>query len=220
MRIAPTPLKANWRPPVRNMLRQLGYVLFAAIFAVAPGFSKNHSDAPPTLMVRVEAPVADVLKAVEEVSQDQIVHGTYSYEKERILYGAHSASSANVFGKWQGGGTVFYKVAEKVLTPRYFKDSQDIGTITVRYVVTQADANAAIVQIDAVFVDARNVHHPSVGNVESSEFAAVQEHIRNIQAKRLQLQETSTATVSLPSTPAPSGANQPPVAIDATRPSR
>ena len=83
----------------------------------------------------------------------------------------------------------------------------------MRYVVTQADANATIVQVDAVFVDARNVHHPSVGNVESSEYAAVQEHIRNIQAKRMQLQETSTATVSLPSTPAPSGANQPPVAI-------
>lgn len=209
MRIAPTPLKASWRPPVQNALRHLGYVLFAAIFAVAPGFSKNHSDAPPTLMVRVEAPVADVLKAVEEVAQDQIVHGTYSYEKERILYGAHSASSANVFGKWQGGGTVLYKVAEKVLSPRYFKDSEDIGTISVRYIVTPADANATIVQIDAVFVDARNVHHPSVGNVESSEYAAVQEHIRNIQAKRLQLQEASTAAVPLPSTPAPSGASQP-----------
>ena len=53
-------------------------------------------------MVRLEIPEADVLKAVQEVTQDQIIHGTYSYEKERILYGAHSADSARVFGAWTG----------------------------------------------------------------------------------------------------------------------
>ena len=43
-----------------------------------------------------------------------------------------------------------------------------------------------------MFVDARNVHHPSVGNVESSRYATVQEHIRNIQAKHMyQYQEAS-----------------------------
>ncbi len=40
---------------------------------------------------RVEAPEGDVVKAVQQVTQDQIIHGTFSYEKERILYGAHSA---------------------------------------------------------------------------------------------------------------------------------
>ena len=39
----------------------------------------------------------------------------------------------------------------------------------------------ASVQIDAVFVDARNVKHPSLGNVESSEYAAIQQHFRTIQ---------------------------------------
>ena len=123
--------------------------------------------------MRVEAPESDVLKVVQEVTQDQIIHGTYSYEKERILYGAHSADAARVFGVWKGQGKAFYKVANKVLSPRFFKDSEDIGTISVRYVVQEAGPDAASVQIDAIFVDARNVKHPSLGNVEASEYAAI-----------------------------------------------
>ncbi len=152
------------------------------------------SDEPARLTVRVEAPENDVLEAVQQVIQDQIIHGTYSYEKERILYGAHSAVSAKVFGVWKGSGKVYYKMANNVLSPRFFKDSEDIGTISVRYVVDSADANATILQIDAMFVDARNVHHPSLGNVESSEYSAIQEHLRKIQSQRQQaLQSTATA---------------------------
>ena len=90
------------------------------------------------LVVQLESPRADVLKAVQEVTQDQIIHGTYSYEKERILYGAHSADSAQVFRRLEGPGKAYYKVADKILSPRYFKDSEDIGTISVRYVVQEA----------------------------------------------------------------------------------
>ncbi len=122
------------------------------------------------------------------MTQDQIIHGTYSYEKERILYGAHSAAAASVFGQWKGQGKVFYKVASQVLSPRFFKDSEDIGTISVRYVVQDAGPNAAILQVDAVFVDARNVRHPSLGNVESSEYAAIQERLKNIQTQRKELE--------------------------------
>jgi hypothetical protein len=154
------------------------------------------ADQGKTLTVRVEAPAGDVLKAVQEVTQDQIIHGTYSYEKERILYGAHSADSARVFGVWHGQGKVLYKVANKVLSPRFFKDSEDIGTISVRYVVQDAGPDAATVQIDAVFVDARNVGHPSLGNVESSEFAAIQQHLKDLQAGRRQAVEASAATAS------------------------
>ncbi len=141
--------------------------------------------------MRVEEPESEVLKAVEQVSQDQIVHGTYSYEKERILYGAHSADAAHVFGVWRGPGKAFYKVANKVLSPRFFKDSEDIGTISVRYVVQEAGPNAATVQIDAVFVDARNVKHPSLGSVEASEYAAIQQHVKTIQANRREAEEAS-----------------------------
>ncbi len=88
-------------------------------------------------------------------------------------------------------GKAFYKVANKVLSPRFFKDSEDIGTISVRYVVQEAGPDAASVQIDAIFVDARNVRHPSLGNVESSEYAAVQQHLKTIQEGRRATQEAA-----------------------------
>jgi len=177
-------------------------VLLATIGVITSGRARTHADEPSKLEVRVEAPVTEVLQAVKEVTQDQIIHGTYSYDKERILYGAQSAGEAHVFGRWQGQGTVFYKVANKVLSPRYFKDSEDIGTISVRYVVQEAGPDGAILQIDAVFVDARNVHHSSLGNVESSEYAAIQEHLRSNQAKRLEMEQQQTVRA----TPTPAGA--------------
>ena len=40
------------------------------------------------------------------------------------------------------GGKVFYKVREQALDPRNFKDSSDVGTLVVRYVVMpQGDKN-------------------------------------------------------------------------------
>jgi hypothetical protein len=138
---------------------------------------------------RLEAPEADVLQAVREVASDQIIHGTFSYEKEKILYGAHAADSSTVFRDTPAGWSVFYKVAERVLAPRYFKDSGDEGTVTVRYAVRAEGPAAAIIQIDAVFLDARHRPHASQGSVESAEYAAVREHLQAIALKHQQEQE-------------------------------
>lgn len=171
-------------------------LLLTALSLLGSATGKNRDENTSTLMMPIEAPPADVLQAVKEVTQDQIIHGTYSYEKERILYGAHSATAAHVFGPSKQQGTAFYKIADKVLAPRYFKDSQDIGTISVRYVVQDAGPTSVFVQIDAVFIDARNVHHGSLGNVEAGEFAAIQERVRNIQAKRVEAEQGLTNTAS------------------------
>ncbi len=72
--------------------------------------------------------------------------------------------------------------------------------------VQDAGPGAATLQIDAVFVDARNVRHPSTGDVESSEYAAIQAHLKNIQASR-QNAEEATAESAAERTPA---AAQPP----------
>ena len=44
-------------------------------------------------------------------------------------------------------------------------------------------------RIDAVFVDARDVRHPSLGNVEATEYSAIQQHLRTIQSKRQELED-------------------------------
>jgi hypothetical protein len=178
-------------------------MLVLAVSVLPQVYARAHDDEEvPKLMVRVEAPEADVRKAVEQVTQDQIIHGTYSYDKERILYGAHSAESAHVFGAWKGTGTVLYKVADNVLSPRYFKDTNDIGTISVRYVVERVDDKAATLRIDAVFVDARNGRHPSLGNVEAAEFAAIQQHLRTILSQRQPAEEQTAKGTSFDA-PAP-----------------
>ena len=138
---------------------------------------------------RLDAPEADVLQAVREVAADQIIHGTFSYEKEKTLYGAHAADSSTAFRETPPGFKAFYKVAERVLAPRYFKESTDVGTITVRYLVHPAGAAACMIHVDAVFVDARHRVHVSQGNVEPAEYAAVQEHLQAIALKHQQEQE-------------------------------
>src|SRR5580704_17848169 len=184
-------------------LLQNSVVVALLLAACCVVVAKSRPDQGQTLTVQVEAPLADVLKVVQEVSQDQIIHGTYSYEKARILYGAHSTDAAHVFGVWKGPGKAYYKVAGNVLSPRFFKDKGDIGTISVRYVVQELAQNSTTLQIDAMFVDARNVKHPSLGNVESSEYVAIQQHLKNPKDKRRQTQEAKAAGTTKPALPAP-----------------
>jgi hypothetical protein len=176
----------------------------------------------------LDAPLSDVVKAVGGVTQDQIIHGTYTYEKERILYGAHSADSAHVFGTWKGPGQAFYKVANNVLAPRNFKDSGDIGTISIRYVVQESeDDKSTMLRIDAIYVDARNVHHPSLGNVEQSEYSAIVARLQKLQAERIAQSKKSAVTstqstqAGTPSTqvtalPSQASTSSPPPAQDAS----
>jgi len=160
--------------------RRLGALALLAAMLVLPFASSIAARRAPYqpengFVSQLSSREADVLEAVQQVTEDQIIHGTYSYEKERTLYGAHGAAAAPVFGPWEQSGKVFYKIASKILAPKFFKDSGDIGTISVRYVVQSVNANTTTVRIDAVFVDARNVQHASKGQVEAAEYKAIED---------------------------------------------
>jgi hypothetical protein len=189
--IAPAKAKAACQPMLALCLR-LFLVLSLTVSVAAWGSPKARTDETQGLVVQVESPEADVVKAVQQVAQDQIIHGTYSYDKERILYGAHGANSARAFGVWPGPGKVYYKTADRILSPRFFKDSEDIGTISVRYIIQDESTDAVTLRIDAVFVDARNVRHPSMGlTVESAEYGAIQTRLKDMQAIRNQALEAA-----------------------------
>jgi hypothetical protein len=209
MRTDPIATKRKRPKGLAALVLRSAFLALTTIGVVVTAVANPHSEQGQTLLVRVEAPEGDVLKVVQEVTQDQIIHGTYSYEKERILYGAHSADSARVFGVWKGQGKAFYKVANKVLSPRFFKDSEDIGTISVRYVVQEAGPDAASVQIDAIFVDARNVKHPSLGNVEANEYAAIQQRLKTLQEGRRESDFAKTTNSAPPAISALSPASAP-----------
>jgi hypothetical protein len=100
-----------------------------------------------------------------------------------------SANSSAYFGPWKGPGHVFYKVLTGALAPRHFKDSSDLGTITVRYIVQSRGKSRTHLRIDAVFVQVGSHKAAnSDGTVESSEFKEIQDRLRQIQSSN---QETA-----------------------------
>jgi hypothetical protein len=69
-------------------------------------------------------------------------------------------------------------VRKQALDPRNFKDSGDLGTLAVRYVVQVQGFENTVLRIDAVFVeDIRHTVHPSNGSVESSEYKDIHERL-------------------------------------------
>jgi polyhydroxyalkanoate synthesis regulator phasin len=96
--------------------------------------------------------------------------------------GAVAATSTPVFPEWTEGGKVFYKVRKQALDPRNFKNSGDLGTLAVRYVVQVQGFRNTVLRIDALFVeDFRHSVHLSNGSVESSEYKDIQERLDAIE---------------------------------------
>ncbi len=124
----------------------------------------------------LDVPEGEALKAVRLIVNDPIVYGTYSYEKEKQLRGAKAASSVSVFGDAPDQGKVFFKVLENVLAPRHFKETADLGTIYLRYIVQGTSSGTTAIHIDAVYVEKnRRRRHESDGTVEESEFRAIKD---------------------------------------------
>jgi hypothetical protein len=133
----------------------------------------------PSFASELVASEPEVLQALHEVLEDHIIHGTRQFEREPTLNGAEEAPSTPLFSRWQGDGKVFYKVRKDVVAPRHFMESNDSGTIAVRYVVVSLTPQRTRVQIDAVFVEsAHRAVHTSDLTVEASEFKAIQEHLQ------------------------------------------
>jgi hypothetical protein len=139
------------------------------------------------LIVNIPLPESEVVQVVEDVAQNGVIRGTKEYNKDEFVSGAKAATSSRVFPAWQEGGKVFYKVREQALDPRNFKDSSDVGTLVVRYVVmAQGDKNT-VLRIDALFEESfRHTVHPSNGSVESSEYKDIHEHLEAIEVMKKQ----------------------------------
>jgi hypothetical protein len=133
----------------------------------------------------LDAPESEVLPAVHLIVNDPVVYGTYSYEKEKQLKGAKPASSVRVFGDDPDQGKVFFKVLENVLAPRHFKETADLGTIYLRYIVQGTGPGTTAIHVDAVYVEKnRRRRHESDGTVEESEFQAIKDRLEKMQAEQ------------------------------------
>jgi len=138
---------------------------------VSPGFVKEF-----------EATQEDALRALHEVLEDQVIHGTYIFDKQTTLTGAVQVESTPLFEPWKGPGQVFYKIRKDAIAPRHFLDSADQGTIAVRYILTDLNFGRARLRIDAVYVEAAHkTPHPSDLTVEASEYKVFQDNLQAIQ---------------------------------------
>ena len=160
------------------------HFLFICLAAVSSRANRppHDQDPSPGFAAELSGSSTEVVQALNEVLEDQIIHGTHVFDKEPTLTGATLAASTSLFEPWAGPGRVFYKIRKDVVAPRHFRESEDMGTIAVRYVVTSAGEVHTRIRIDAVFVEtAHRRLHASDGTVESSEFKAIQEHLQAIQ---------------------------------------
>jgi hypothetical protein len=139
------------------------------------------------LIVNIPLPESEVRQVVEDVAQNGVIRGTKEYNKDEFVAGAKAAASCRVFPAWNEDGKVFYKVREQALDPRNFKDTNDVGTLAVRYVVQAQGEKNTVLRIDALFEeDFRHTVHKSNGSVESSEYKDIQEHLEAIEVMKNQ----------------------------------
>lgn len=172
-------------------MRKLHTILLVSLVALPlAAREKNATIYGTGLSVNVPFPQAEVERAVEEVVQNGLIRGTKEYNKDEFISGATPATSTRVFPAWTEGGKVFYKVRLKALDPRNFKDSSDVGTLAVRYVLQPQGEKNTILRIDARFVeDFRHSSHPSNGSVEGAEYKDIHDHLEALELMNAQTAE-------------------------------
>jgi len=139
------------------------------------------------LIVNIPVAEKEVEQVVEDVAQNGVIRGTKEYNKDEFVGGAKGADSSHVFPAWDQGGRVFYKVRTQAIDPRNFKDSSDVGTLVVRYIVQPQGEKNTVLRIDALFEeDFRHTVHQSDGSVESAEYKDIREHLDSIEVMKKQ----------------------------------
>jgi hypothetical protein len=179
---------------IRRAVRWTAWVLlFTALFTAVPPLHAREKEKlayGEGLIVNVPYSEAEVEQVVQDVVQNGIIRGTKEYNKDENVGGAKAADSTRVFPLWTEGGKVFYKVRLQALDPRNFKDSGDVGTLAVRYVLQPQGDKNTVLRINAVFVeDFRRTVHASNGSVESSEYKDIRDHLDGLDLMKQQAAE-------------------------------
>src|SRR5579863_15752 len=168
------------------------FALALAVLSALPLLARERNTASygEGLILNLPFPESEVTQVVQDVIQDGIIRGSKEYNKDEYVSGATPATSTRAFKEWTGSGKVFYKVRLKALDPRNFKDSNDVGTLTVRYIVQPQGDKNSVLHINAVFVEEfRHTVHQSNGSVESAEYKDIHERLDAIESMKAQTVE-------------------------------
>jgi Bacterial SH3 domain len=168
------------------ILRNLCASFFAVVLFVGVGYSRGREVAAPSFTIDVDKSYDEVVKVVEDVARGSVIRGTFEYAGDEQLEGAQFTENSHFFAPWAGGGKVFFKLRAKTLAPKHFLNSNDVGTVAVRYVVQQSGPNSTRLTIDAVFVENAGHHsHASDGYVETCEFAEIGKRLQEFEQQAM-----------------------------------
>jgi hypothetical protein len=169
------------RSPKHCVAPATDLLILLLVFAAIPAFAigkKNHVAYGEGLIINIPLPESEVERVVADIAANGIIRGTKEYNKDEFVSGAQPAATSTAFPEWKQSGKVFYKVRTEALDPRGFKDSNDIGTLAVRYVVQPQGEKNTVLRIDALFKeDFKHTVHLSDGSVESNEYRDIQDHL-------------------------------------------
>jgi hypothetical protein len=208
---------------LRSSTALASILVLAAIHLSAAPREKERMQYGAGLIINIPFPESEVTQVVQDVVQNGIIRGTKEYNKDEYITGAVAATSTRVFSDPPGAGKVFYKVRLQALDPRNFRDSGDMGTLAVRYIVQPQGDKNTVLRIDARFVeDFRRTSHESNGSVESAEYKDIHDRLDNIASMKEQTAEaeqeklaqgsSSSSRHDALSDPTPAAADPAPVA--------
>jgi hypothetical protein len=191
---ATSPNVAPWDAPVFTWVGSLAgsvplVLLLLLLTSPTPlaGRTKEKLSYGEGLIVNIPVAEKEVEQVVQDVAQNGVIRGTKEYNKDEFVGGAKGADSSHVFPPWDQGGRVFYKVRNQAIDPRNFKDSSDVGTLVVRYIVQPQGEKNTVLRIDALFEeDFRHTVHQSNGSVEGAEYKDIREHLDGIEVMKKQ----------------------------------
>ena len=191
---------------VQSCLHQVGarfiYLYLAGYFAFVSAAAAQiyHDPRRKTTVgfeVELKAPAATIAEIVRHVASDGYIRGTKMYAKKQDMEDAEFTTSSKAFSGTVPNTQLFYKIRTKALSPANFPGSNDMGTVTVRYIVEPINANLTRLRIDAVFIsDALRVRCPSDGSVESAEYAEIFNQFRELSEPKTAFGHSSTVTTA------------------------
>jgi hypothetical protein len=171
-------------PRSRKFIARLAGVVCAISFFVSASFAQilHNPRRKDTVGFTVELiiPSDKLVEIVKQVAEDGVIRGTRMYVKQVELDGAGEETSSKAFTDYTGKGEVIYKVREGALSPANFPGSNDIGTVTVRYIVESLTPEKSRLRIDAIFVADRGPRYPSDGTVETAEYGEILTRVKAV----------------------------------------
>jgi hypothetical protein len=180
----------------RRRIRDFGTACLFICGLCVLGFARSRETGAASFSIDLDKPFAEVLTIVDEVARSGAIKGTFEYRGDEQLTGAQFSEKSTLFPAWTQPGKVFYKIRTKALSPSHFLNSNDVGTVAVRYVVQERGSNSTRLFIDAVFIEnARHHGHPSDGYVETCEFGEIGKLLKD----REQLQKLAESGQPVPS---------------------